>query len=128
MEKIFLELFDANSVTHMPYKKSNLEIGTGFENSNTVVFQVVFEVNSFFQAALLVLHIMWLFVSLFYEFKIWYRCKKVKTFGIMNNGFSLLILTNLVSATVWIGITASRGLVLWEKFGLIISIFFVCFM
>lgn len=70
MEKIFLELFDANSVTHMPYKKSNLEIGTGFENSNTVVFQVVFEVNSFFQAALLVLHIMWLFASLFYEFKI----------------------------------------------------------
>lgn len=38
--------------------------------------------------------------------------KKVKTIGIMNNGFSLLILTNLVSATVWIGITASRGLVL----------------
>lgn len=46
MEKIFLELFNANSVILMPYKKLNLEICTSFENSNTVVFQVVFEVNS----------------------------------------------------------------------------------
>lgn len=38
--------------------------------------------------------------------------KTVKTSGIMNNGFSLLILTNLVSATVWSGNTASGGLVL----------------
>lgn len=53
--------------------------------------------------------------------------KIIKTFGIMNNGFSLSMRTNLISATVLSGNTASGGVVLWEKFGLIINIF-PCFM
>lgn len=38
--------------------------------------------------------------------------ESIKTFRIINDDFSLLILTNLVSATVWSGNTASGGLVL----------------
>lgn len=30
----------------MPYKKSNLEVNTGFDNTNIVVFRAVFEVDS----------------------------------------------------------------------------------
>lgn len=43
MEKIFWELFNSNSVVHMPYKKPVLEICTSFENSNIVVFHVIFK-------------------------------------------------------------------------------------
>lgn len=46
MQKIFFELYNANSAIQMPYKKSNLEVNTGFDNTNIVVFRVVFEVDS----------------------------------------------------------------------------------
>lgn len=69
-------------------------------------------------------------VSLSCEFKIWYRYKEIKTFEIISNYFSLLMLTNLASATVWSENAASGGFGFMRDiwFNNQHSFLFVCFM